>query len=432
MTEPASDAVLTRLMALHPKLIDLKLDRVESLLARLGHPERELAPVVHVAGTNGKGSAIAVMRAALEAAGRRVHVYTSPHLVRFHERIRLAGELIPEDDLTALLEECEAANDGAPITFFEITTVAAFLAFQRVPGDVVLLETGLGGRLDATNLIARPRLTVITPVSLDHQQFLGESLAEIAGEKAGILKSGVPCVLARQPPAARDAVLARAAQIGAPVLEQGIDWSVRAARGRLWFAAGDGEADFPLPSLVGAHQAENAGTAIAALQNLGDLAPAAADIGRGLAIATWPARLQRLAGGPLVRRLPQGWELWLDGGHNPAAGEMLAGHAADVWADRPLHIVVGMLNSKAAGAFLAPLIGLAESLSTLAIPGEPNSLGADELAGIARAVGAPVATARESVDDAVAEIVGADPETPARILICGSLYLAGRVLADNA
>jgi dihydrofolate synthase/folylpolyglutamate synthase len=432
VSPPASDAVLERLMALHPKLIDLKLDRVEDMLARLGNPERKLAPVVHVAGTNAKGSVLAYMRAALEAAGKRVHVYTSPHLVRFHERIRLAGELIAESELTKLLEECEAANEGRPITFFEITTAAAFLAFARMPADVVLLETGLGGRLDATNLIAKPRLTIITPVSLDHQQFLGNTLAEIAGEKAGILKPGVACVLARQEPAARAVIRARAEALGAPVLEQGVDWSVRADGGHLHYHERGVETAYPLPVLPGAHQIDNAGTAIAALRHLGDLTPDDAAVAAGLETAIWPARLQRLTKGSLVEKLPDDWELWLDGGHNPAAGEMLALHAAAKWRDRPLHLVSGMLNSKAAGDFLKPLAGVAADLATVTIPGEANSFTADQLAEMARGAGMAAVRTSVSVADAVDGIVSKATGRPERILVCGSLYLAGRVLADNA
>jgi dihydrofolate synthase/folylpolyglutamate synthase len=411
-------------MHLHPKLIDLSLGRVETLMQRLGHPERQLAPVVHVAGTNGKGSTLAMMRAALEAAGRRVHVYTSPHLVRFHERIRVAGELISEPDLTALLEECEAANRGEPITFFEITTAAAFLAFQRAPVDIVLLETGLGGRLDATNLIETPRLTIITPISLDHQQFLGDTLGQVAAEKAGILKPGVPCVLARQPAEARDAIAARAAEIRAPLIEQGRDWHIAQHGSNLVFDDARGRKLFPAPSLAGPHQVENAGLAIAALMRLGELSPKPTAIADGIRGAQWPARLQRLTQGPLIDLLPDGWELWLDGGHNPAAGEMLATHAGSAWRDLPLHLVTGMMNSKAAGDFLTPLKGVAESIAAIAIPGEENSFSADDLARIAG--GRTDASAIDAIRHIVESHAG-----PARVLICGSLYLAGTILADN-
>ena len=419
-----SDVVLARLMELHPKLIDLSLGRVETLLARLGNPEKHLPPVVHVAGTNGKGSTIATMRAALEAAGKRVHAYTSPHLVRFHERIRVAGQLIDEDELTALLEECETANQGEAITFFEITTVAAFLAFKRTPADVVLLETGLGGRLDATNLIDKPRLTIITPVSLDHQQFLGDSLGEIAAEKAGILKTGVPCLMARQLPLARAAIREAAASVKAPVLEQGVDWHVSTRGDQLVYDDARGRHLYPLPNLQGPHQLDNAGLAITALRGLGDLRLAPAVIAEGLRNVTWPGRLQQLQSGPLVDGLPQNWELWLDGGHNPAAGESLAAHVSAAWRDRPVHLVVGMMNSKAAGDFLAPIAARAETIHSVAIPGEENSFSAEELAKITNARPMP------TVAQAITAIISENAE-PARILICGSLYLAGTVLADN-
>ncbi|MEM7226217.1 MAG: folylpolyglutamate synthase/dihydrofolate synthase family protein [Pseudomonadota bacterium] len=428
-----SDAILERLSALHPKLIDLSLGRIERLLDRLGHPEARLPPVIHVAGTNGKGSLIAYLRAMLEAAGLKVHVYTSPHLVRFHERVRLAGDLIEEAELVALLEECEQANGGEPITFFEITTAAAFLAFTRHPADVVLLETGLGGRLDATNLVARPLLTVITPVSIDHTQFLGESLAEIAGEKAGILKPGVPAVIGRQEPEAMAVFEARAAELGAPLWRAGAEWSGAPEEdGFTWRA--DGPAyRYPRPCLPGAFQRDNGALAVAvaaclARQDGGRWQIAPEAIRRGLAEARWPGRLQRLTEGPLVESLPDGWELWLDGGHNAAAGEALA-ESLKGWADRPLHIVFGMMNSKAVGDFLRPVGARAASLHALAIPGEPNGLSPEALVAEAAAVGLD-ATTTPGAAEAVAEITNGAQE-PARILICGSLYLAGRVLAEN-
>lgn len=430
MPTPTSDAVLTRLMDLHPKLIDLSLDRVEVLLDRLGNPHRNLPPVVHVAGTNAKGSVIAMMRAALEAAGRDAHVYTSPHLVRFHERIRVAGSLIDESDLTALLEECETANGGAPITFFEITTVAAFLAFSRAKADIVLLETGLGGRLDATNLIDEPLLTVITPVSLDHQQFLGDSLSAIATEKAGILKPGVPCVVARQMPAALQAIEARADEIGAPLRRQDVDWRVSGKIDHLVFEFGADRRIYPMPALQGAHQIGNAGLALAALASMGDLTPSYDAQCEGLKAAEWPARMQRLVKGALVDMLPSGWELWLDGGHNQAAGEMLGAHADATWSDRPLHVVTGMMNSKEARSFLVPLARAARDIATVAIPGEENSFSADDLAGMARDAGGREVDAFASVADALAAI-SRKGDAAARVLICGSLYLAGRVLAEN-
>ncbi len=423
-----SDAVLDRLTRLHPKVIDLSLGRIERLLARLGNPERELPPVVHVAGTNGKGSVIAFLRAMLEAAGRRVHVYTSPHLVRFHERIRLGGALIAEPELVRLLEECEAANGPTPITFFEVTTAAAFLAFARQPADILLLETGLGGRLDATNVVPRPLLSIITPVSIDHEQFLGNGLAAIAGEKAGILKSGVPAVIGPQPAAALAAIEARAAAVGAPLHLAGRDWRGEQNGDGLAFHGRLGDRLFQRPALRGAHQVENAAIALAAaelLEGFG-LDPTALD--RGLAEASWPGRLQRLRLGALADLLPAEWELWLDGGHNAAAGRALAA-ALGAWRDRPLYLVAGMMNSKAARDFLAPLAPMTAALYAVTIPGEANSFSAEQAASAAEAAGM-AACAADGVAAALSQIAR-DANGPGRVLICGSLYLAGRVLAEN-
>jgi dihydrofolate synthase/folylpolyglutamate synthase len=425
----ATDRVLTRLMQLHPKKIDLSLGRVERLLAALGNPEQLLPAVIHVAGTNGKGSTVATLRACLEAAGRRVHVYTSPHLVRFHERIRLAGELIDEDALLDALEECERANGDAPITFFEITTAAAFLAFSRTPADIVLLETGLGGRLDATNVIRRPAVTAITPISLDHQAFLGDTVTAIAGEKAGILKPGVAAVIGPQPEDAAAAVEARAAAIGAPLHRWQREWRCEAADNGMRYEGPRWRLDLPLPSLAGAHQIANAGVALACLEQLSgfDLPPAALTL--GLRQIEWPARLQRLAAGPLPALLPAGWELWVDGGHNPAAGAVLA-QAAAGWRDRPLCLIVGMLNTKDAGGFLEPLAPHARALHAVTIPGEENPHPAGQLAAAARALGIR-AQESVSVEAALRAIIAGHPEGPVRVLICGSLHFAGVVLADN-
>jgi dihydrofolate synthase/folylpolyglutamate synthase len=419
-----SDRVLDRLTALHPKVIDLSLARIERLLAALGHPERRLPPVVHVAGTNGKGSVVAMLRAGLESAGFRVHVYTSPHLARFHERIRLAGELIDEDRLAATLARCEAANAGQPITFFEITTAAAFLAMSETPADFTLLEVGLGGRLDATNVVDRPRLTVITPVSIDHQQYLGETLPEIAAEKAGILKHGIGCVVGRQEPEALAAIEERATRMLAPLMVEGQDWQVWEEHGRMAYLDAGGLLDLPLPNLIGAHQVENAGIALCALRALGrdEAACTAAVTG-----ARWPARLQRLRHGPLVEAAGQA-ELWLDGGHNPAAGIALA-EALTRLPPRPLHLVAGMLRTKDAAGFLRPLAGRALSLRAVTIPGEAATLAAEETAAAAREAGFADAGVAASVTEAVAGIAAAAPGC--RILICGSLYLAGRVLRAN-
>lgn len=423
MTAQTSDVILDRLMSLHPKVIDLVLDRVWRLLDALDHPERKLPPVIHVAGTNGKGSTQAMIRAGLEAAGKKVHAYTSPHLARFHERIRLAGELIAEEDLMAVLEECESANGGEPITYFEITTVAGLLAMSRVPADYTLLEVGLGGRLDATNVIEAPELTIITPISIDHTQFLGETLREIAGEKAGIIKRGVPCVVGPQPDEALEVIEAKAARLGAPLLRYGQEWHVWEERGRLIFQDENGLCDLPMPRLIGRHQVHNAGAAIAALRYMGydDTALDAAMVN-----AEWPARMQRLKTGPLIDAAPEA-ELWLDGGHNPAAGEALA-EALDRLPKRPTYMICGMLNTKDIAGYLRPLQRHAQRLIAVSIPDAQATLPASETAETARAVGFSAIEA-DSVLTAVRTIVGDAPE--ARILICGSLYLAGHVLQTN-
>lgn len=418
-----SDAILERMMTLHPKVIDLTLDRVHRLLSALDHPEGRIPPVIHIAGTNGKGSTLAMIRAGLEAAGQAVHAYTSPHLARFHERIRLAGTLISEPALAALLDECVTANGSDPVTFFEITTCAAFLAFARTPADWTLLEVGLGGRLDATNVIAAPRLTVITPVSLDHQQYLGETVAEIAGEKAGILKRRVPCIVGPQTEDGLAVIEARAARLGVPLLAHGQHWHIGEDRGRMIYQDESGLVDLPLPNLPGPHQIQNAGAAIAALRHLGfDAAVCEAAVTQ----AVWPARMQRLRQGPLVAAAPRA-ELWLDGGHNPAGGEALAATLARM-PKRPTHLICGMLNTKDIGGYLRPLARHADSLTAVSIPGEKNTLPAEETQAAARAAGLSATTA-SSVQDAVDHVAGADPQ--ARILICGSLYLAGQVLREN-
>lgn len=424
MTSSSSDIILDRLMSLHPKIIDLVLDRVWRLLDALDHPERDLPPVIHIAGTNGKGSTQAMIRAGLEAAGKSVHAYTSPHLARFHERIRLAGTFISEPALMQVLEECETANGGAPITYFEITTVAGILAMARTPADYTLLEVGLGGRLDATNVVESPALTIITPISIDHTQYLGETLAEIAAEKAGIIKRGVPCIVGPQPDEAMEVIEARAARLGAPLLAYGQHWHVWEERGRLIYQDEHGLRDLPLPRLIGHHQVINAGAAIAALRHLGfdDAAFEAA-----LTDAYWPARMQRLATGPLNDAAPKA-ELWLDGGHNPAAGIALA-EALDRLPNRPTYMVCGMLNTKDVGGYLEPLARHAERLYAVSIPHAQATLPASATADAARADGMEALEA-QSVLAAVQEIVSTAPE--ARILICGSLYLAGHILQDNA
>ncbi|EDZ45370.1 bifunctional folylpolyglutamate synthase/dihydrofolate syntase [Rhodobacterales bacterium Y4I] len=417
-----SDAILARMMALHPKIIDLTLDRVWRLLAALDNPQDKLPPVIHLAGTNGKGSTQAMIRAGLEGMGKSVHAYTSPHLARFHERIRLAGELISEPHLTEVLDECYASNGGGNITYFEITTAAGLLAFSRTPADYTLLEVGLGGRLDATNVIT-PALSVITPVSIDHEQFLGNTLAKIAAEKAGIIKRGVPVVVGPQPDEAMEVIEATAERLGAPLIAHGQHWHVWEERGRLVFQDETGLLDLPLPVLLGAHQIQNAGAALAALRHLGaDEAACEA----AMLNAEWPARMQKLKTGPLVEAAPEA-ELWLDGGHNAAAGVALADVLAKL-PERPTHLICGMLNTKDVRGYMAPLAPHVASLTAVSIPGEANTLSAGETEAAARSVGIEAGTAENPLA-ALQAIAAKDPQ--ARVLICGSLYLAGHILREN-
>ncbi|SOH94229.1 dihydrofolate synthase / folylpolyglutamate synthase [Monaibacterium marinum] len=420
MSGTSTDLVLQRLMSLHPKIIDLTLDRMWRLLDALGNPQRDLPPVIHIAGTNGKGSTQAMIRAGLQADGHRVCAYTSPHLARFHERIRLPDGLITEQALSDVLEECERANGGVPVTYFEITTCAALLAFARSDADYTILEVGLGGRLDATNVVDTPRLTVITPVSIDHQQYLGDTLPEIAGEKAGILKRGVTGIIARQADEARDVIEARAESLSAPLSIGGQDWDAYEDHGRMAYFDEHGLLDLPLPALIGAHQVQNGGTALAALRALG-----VSDAGCEAAItqAVWPARVQRLRTGPLVEAAGDR-DLWLDGGHNSAAGIALA-EAIGRLPARPLHLICGMLNTKDVSGFLRPLAAQADHLHAVSIPGEAATLTAEQTAQAAQSVGL-AATQAETVAAAL-QAVPAD----ARVLICGSLYLAGAVLREN-
>jgi len=418
----SSDVILERMMALHPKLMDLTLGRVWRLLEALDNPQEKLPPVIHIAGTNGKGSTQAMIRAGLEGAGKSVHAYTSPHLARFHERIRLAGELITEAHLTEILDECYTSNGGETITYFEITTVAGLLAFARNKADFTLLEVGLGGRLDATNVVV-PELSIITPISIDHEQFLGDTLTKIATEKAGIIKRGVPVVVGPQPDEAMEVIEAIAARLGAPVIAHGQHWHVSEERGRLIYQDESGLLDLPLPALPGAHQYQNAGAALAALRQL-QMPETAFEA--AMTNVTWPARMQRLSDGPFAARVPEA-ELWLDGGHNPAAAEALATHLAGL-PKRPLHLICGMLNTKDASGYMEPLAHVADTLTGVSIPGEPNTLPAEETARFAAAAGMITDTA-ENVDSALQKLAESDPK--ARILICGSLYLAGEVLRRN-
>jgi dihydrofolate synthase / folylpolyglutamate synthase len=427
-------AIQARLLALHPKRIDLSLDRIERLLAALDHPERHLPPVIHVAGTNGKGSTIAFARAILEAAGKRVHAYTSPNLVRLNERFRIGhaggGRLVEDDELADALAECEARNGGAPITVFEMETAAAFLLFRRHPADIALLEVGLGGRLDATNVVEKPLASVITRLSLDHRDFLGDTIEAIAAEKAGILKSGVPAVIASQARGALMVIERRAAHVKAPLQIAGEDWTATEERGRLVYQDDDGLLDLPAPKLYGRHQFENAGTAIAALRASGLKLPASA-FEPGMTRVDWPARMQRLAHGRLAALLPPESELWLDGGHNADGGRAIAAALADLEerVSRPLVLIVGMLSTKDSEGFLRNFSGLARRVITVPIH-QDKALPAADLAEVAKSIGIP-AIARDDVASALA-IAGKLELAPApRVLITGSLYLAGEVLAAN-
>ena len=434
MPQAHVDAILARLLALHPKRIDLSLDRMWRVLAALDHPERKLPPVIHVAGTNGKGSTIAFMRAMLEAAGARVHVYTSPNLVRLNERFRLGraggGVLVGNDELVEALAACERANGNAPITVFEMETAAGFVLFARHPADALLLEVGLGGRLDATNVVAEPLASVITPVSIDHVDFLGDTVEKIASEKAAIFKRGVPAVVGRQTEGPLSVIVQRAGEIGAPLHVAGQDWAASEERGRLVYQDEHGLLDLPSPRLFGRHQIDNAGTAIAALRAAGfKLAPAAYDT--GLVRAEWPARMQRLASGDLLAHAPPGSEVWLDGAHNPDGGRIVAAALADLEerVSRPVVLVVGMLASKDREGFLRNFTGLARRL--IAVPiNQDKGVPAEEVAQSARDIGIP-ADARPDIATALAHIAALDLDPPPRILITGSLYLAGEVLAAN-
>ena len=428
-----SDAILERLLNLHPKAIDLVLDRVLALLDDLGRPHEKLPPVVHIAGTNGKGSTLAFLRAILEAADYSVHAYTSPHLVNFNERIRLAGKLIDETTLVDILYHCEQVNDGRPITYFEITTVAAFYAFANEPADIVLLECGLGGQFDATTVIDHPLATAITPVSMDHMHFLGDTLAKIAFEKAAIQKPGVPSIVGPQSVVAAKVISDYAERVGAPLLRHNAEWRADArptfGQKSVVYSSPARSLDAGSLALPGEFQIENAGTAIAIAVNLDGFTIADEAIRVGLSNAEWPARLQRLERGRLASILPSAWELWLDGGHNEAAATALASVATN-WNDRPLHLVFGMLNSKEPEVFLKPLAPLVTSLHAVTIPNEENALPASDLAQIAHQLEIKAHTA-DSVSAAL-QILSMETFSIGRVLICGSLYLAGIVLAENS
>jgi dihydrofolate synthase/folylpolyglutamate synthase len=430
-----AEELIARLAKLHPKKIDLSLGRIERLLDRLGNPERRQAPVIHVAGTNGKGSTVAFLRAILEAAGFGVHVYTSPNLVRFNERIRLStkagGVYVSDEELADALAECERVNAGDPITFFEITTAAAFLIFSRHPADVLLLEVGLGGRLDATNVVDDVAAAVVTPVSIDHTEFLGPTLKDIAAEKAGILKPGVPAVIAHQDVEALDVLERTARKLGAPLSVSGEQWSAHEERGRLVYADEDGLLDLPRPRLLGRHQIENAGTAVAALRASRAFDVSSAAFEAGMTRVDWPARMQHLSSGRLPPLLPEGSELWLDGGHNVACGLAIAASLAELEerVPRPLVLVVGMLGTKDTDGFLACFTDLARHVFAVPVPAEVARTPA-EVAAAAKDAGL-VAEPTEGVEQALRRVTALGLEMPPRVLITGSLYLAGAVLAAN-
>jgi len=428
--------VIARLSALHPSRIDLDLERMHRLLERLDHPERKLPPVIHVAGTNGKGSTIAYLRAILEAAGLRVHTYTSPYLVRLNECFRLGraggGALVGDDELCGALEHCERANAGAPITIFEIETAAAFCLFARHQADVVLLEVGLGGRLDATNVVDTPLATVIAPVGMDHTEFLGDTLTKIAGEKAAIIKRNAPVICAEQPTEAMAVIEAQARRMHAPLVAAGQQWHVNVERGRLVYQDDRGLMDLAAPRLFGRHQFDNAGLAIAALRAIDAFKIDTAAFEAGIVNAEWPARMQRLASGALVDQAPSASEIWLDGGHNADGGRVVAAALGDLEerVPRPLVVIVGMMANKDAVAFLANFTGLTRHIIAVQIPDRDSAMRPDRLADAARRLGMRVEIS-DSVEAALRSLARLAYEVPPRILITGSLYLAGHVLSAN-
>jgi dihydrofolate synthase/folylpolyglutamate synthase len=432
LDQPLRD-LIARLSALHPRQIDLSLDRMHRLLERLDRPERKLPPVViHVAGTNGKGSTIAFLRAILEASGRRVHVFTSPYLVRINECYRIAGSLVGDDELRAALEHCERVNQGEAITIFEIETAAAFWLFAQHPADVALLEVGLGGRLDSTNVIETPVAAVIAPVSMDHMELLGDTLAQIAGEKAAIIKRKVPVIVADQAPEAMAVIEAQARRMHAALHAAGQQWHVNVERGRLVYQDDRGLMDLAAPKLFGRHQFDNAGLAIATLRALDAFRLGIADYEAGIVNAEWPARMQRLGSGALVDLAPSGCEIWLDGGHNAEGGRVAAAALGDLEerVSRPLVVIAGMMANKDAGAFLANFAGLTRHIIAVPVPDRDNAMPPDRLADAARALGMRVDTS-PGIEAALQSLARLAYEVPPRILITGSLYLAGPVLAAN-
>ncbi|WP_066650698.1 MULTISPECIES: bifunctional folylpolyglutamate synthase/dihydrofolate synthase [Sphingomonas] len=428
-TSPAVQAQLDRLWALSPGADILGLERITALLDRLGNPQRALPPVLHVAGTNGKGSTCAFLRAAIEAAGLACHVYTSPHLVRFNERIRLAGRLIEDDALAPLLAEVLDAGGDIGASFFEVTTAAAFLAFSRTPADACVIEVGLGGRLDATNVIERPIVTGIAQLGLDHQQFLGDTVEAIAGEKAGIAKPGVPLMTMRYGPSVAQRVADAAGRAGAPVKALGNGWHLKIGA-NLHYEDAEGVVETGLPRLAGPHQPENLGLAIAMLRHQRALRIPPSAYRAAAEWAEWPARMQLLSAGPLVDLLPPGSALWLDGGHNPAAATAVSAALSVRAESRPVHLIVGMLANKDMRGLIAPFAAQARTLQGVPVPDHAYHA-PDALAAVACDFGLNASSAA-SVEAALLAIAKrADPASPPVVLIVGSLYLAGTVLAAN-
>ena len=423
-----NDDLVQRLNQLYPKKIDLTLGRIELLLKNLGNPHERLPPVIHVAGTNGKGSIIAFMRAIAEAAGLKVHVYTSPHLVKFNERIRIAGEVVSNEMLLTLLDECEKVNQGHPITFFELTTAIAFLIFSRIPGDLVLLETGLGGRLDATNVLTRPEVTALTPISLDHVEFLGSDITKIAAEKAAIMRPGITSVVAHQMAEVNHIISDTASNVNALCQFQGQDWDFKALEDKLNVRTSRRNSEFSFPCLQGIHQHQNAAQAIACLDAIKKFQFSNFHVEFGLLNAKWLGRLQQLRVGPIVECLKPGWEIWVDGGHNAAAGKILADQAG-VWNDRPLFLIFGMIKTKNPEAFIAPLCQYISGVVTVEIEGETSTIKAEKLASLVNKKGIS-AIPMPSIKEGMKKLMTLS-HTPARVLICGSLYLAGQVLDRN-
>ena len=429
----AIDRILERLLKLHPKLIDLSLSRLKKLLDSLGNPEENLPPIIHVAGTNGKGSTVATLAAIYKSAGYGVHIYTSPHLVRFTERIVVSGSEISKNYLEELLIECEDANNGESITFFEITTAAAMLAFSRNPADLLLLEVGLGGRFDATNVIETPTLSVITPVSMDHQDFLGKTIDEIAFEKAGILKPSVPAIIGPQTNKALNVIKRRALELGSSAYIFGEDWNISPANNQLIFKMGSKSSIVPRPNLLGDHQIQNAGCAVASIKLLNGQFPVSPqEIDMGLVSINWPARLQKLKEGNLIENLLEDVEIWIDGGHNQDAAKAIASTLRDWRTASPeisIHMVFGALNNRCPQNFLQYFTNVIDTIRAVDIPGETNALSALEIETAARECGLKAYPAKR-ISPAITDIIS-NSSGKRRILICGSLYLAGAVLREN-